>query len=93
MDLNDTNLTVTISSSVEGLTCSGADDHQLNWYVSFAWWLEGFIQLVTGNLHFCVLEQGWSIHAFRQAVPGSNPSTCIVFIYNSDSEKLAYTKI
>ncbi len=35
--------------SLEVLTCSGADDLQLNWYLNFAWWLEGFLQLVTGK--------------------------------------------
>jgi hypothetical protein len=35
--------------SLEVSTCSGADDLQLDWYLNFAWWLEGFLQLVTGK--------------------------------------------
>jgi hypothetical protein len=49
MDFNVTTDNLTIISSDDGLTCSGADDHQLSWYLSFAWWLEGFLQLVTGR--------------------------------------------
>ena len=47
----DLNVTDDNSSFIqfEELTCSGADDGQLNWYHHFAWWVEGLLQLVTGK--------------------------------------------
>ena len=49
MDSNLTEANLTTVSTVEGSTCSGADDYQLSWYLNFAWWIEGFLQLVTGT--------------------------------------------
>jgi hypothetical protein len=42
----------------DGSACAGADDVQLSWYLNFAWWLEGFLQLVTGS-SLPLVFKGW----------------------------------
>ncbi len=51
--MNHTELDNTMNSTgihhVQDSSCGGATDLQLEWFLSFAWWVEGFLQLFTGT--------------------------------------------
>jgi hypothetical protein len=59
--------------SLEVSTCSGADDLQLDWYLNFAWWLEGFLQLVTGKgKKFRIVKLIFVTRGIFNQTPGKN---------------------
>ena len=64
MDLNLTDNSSFVQ--FEELTCSGADDIQLNWYHHFAWWVEGFLQLATGEIQPQKLISGSVVYIDQQ---------------------------
>lgn len=33
-------------------SCGGASDLEVLWFLNFSWWIEGFLQLVTGAVFF-----------------------------------------
>jgi hypothetical protein len=79
--------------SLEVSTCSGADDLQLNWYLNFAWWLEGFLQLVTGKgKKFRILKLIFVTRGIFNPTPGKK-SASLRCLYKYLPEKISVKTI
>ena len=74
MELNVTDLDLSNRSQ---LPCSGADDFQLNWYLAFAWWLEGMLQLVTGITYKYFFSFVYDPERVNKADILSSKSSCV----------------
>lgn len=50
MTTTSPNISSNFTQNDDDSSCGGATDLELQWFLNFSWWVEGFLQLATGIL-------------------------------------------